>query len=62
MKHVWIIEMLVRDNIRHEWQPTGGGGLSRDQARREMVRWQHRNASERFRVCRYVREVVGCTT
>jgi len=37
-------------------------GFGREEARREMADWKRRNPTDRFRLCRYVREIVGCTT
>ena len=62
MKYLWVVEMFDDGARRPAWEPTLGVGLDRQQARSEMAELKYRNPNDRFRLCRYVREVVGCTT
>ena len=49
MKHLWVVEMLLRD----AWHPTVGAALNREDAQREMTEWKRCNPEDRFRICRY---------
>ena len=51
---LWVIEMLVEANP-DRWEPTVGCGLTREEARHEVLRWREENLSDKFRVREYVR-------
>ena len=55
MRRLWVIEMVVgAKDGEPVWEPTVGCGVTRDQARQEIIRWQEDNPADRFRVKEYL--------
>lgn len=51
-RYLWIIEIYENG----KWMTTVGGGLSRQDARRDLVDWKHNNPCDEFRIRKYVPE------
>ena len=50
---IWVVEVLHDSASYLGWRATVGVGLTREEARKEMVVWKRRNPCDRFRLCRY---------
>ena len=52
---LWVVEMLCEHStIPARWEPTGGAGITRDDARYERDLWKKNNPADAFRVRAYV--------
>jgi hypothetical protein len=55
MRYLWVVEMWDDTWMSKPsaWAPTVGCGLSREDARTEIIRWRTRNPGTKFRVQKY---------
>lgn len=50
---VWIVELWFEDAPHRGWTPSVGCRLTRDEARKEKIKWLNKNTGIKTRVVKY---------